>query len=423
MNPIFANYTVSLHDLELSRNEVLQKIQFGPVAVMSHDKALFYVVGPQMLQSLYGRSRSENEQIGSDSSGAVVKSKGMDGGALVLGPTFSEMAEKLLALESQRVLRGEFSAGSVGIIKNRLKANILPVLGHIPISQVGIDELQALLVRLSEQESSTTTISQYMVIVRKVLKLALARKLIREVPEIPKVRITSKPRSTFTATQYLQLLRVAKRLARQGGEVPCIKQGDGLRERFWVTQKYRVMSADMYWLIGFMTNSFVRPSDIRTIKHKHVELVRGDRVYLKLNLPTTKKHDKPVVTLRPAVRIYEQLLQAARLAGHADPEDYVFLPGERDRTHALAIFNFWFKHVLREAGISLSDNHDQARTLYCLRHTAITFRLLYGQGIDMLTLARNARTSVDMIENFYASTLAGEMNVGMLQSRRGTSGR
>ncbi|MDG1445579.1 MAG: hypothetical protein P8L17_01225 [Methylophilaceae bacterium] len=38
------------------------------------------------------------------------------------------------------------------------------------------------------------------------------------------------------------------------------------------------------------------------------------------------------------------------------------------------------------------------RTLYSLRHTSITFRLHYGQGIDMLTLARNARTSVKMIE-------------------------
>jgi hypothetical protein len=45
---------------------------------------------------------------------------------------------------------------------------------------------------------------------------------------------------------------------------------------------------------------------------------------------------------------------------------------------------------------------------------------LYGQGIDTLTLARNARTSVQMIERFYASTLQGEMNVDMLQSRRGS---
>jgi hypothetical protein len=60
----------------------------------------------------------------------------------------------------------------------------------------------------------------------------------------------------------------------------------------------------------------------------------------------------------------------------------------------------------------------QNRTLYSLRHTAITFRLLYGKGIDLLTLARNARTSVEMIERFYTSNLSAEMNIELLQSRR-----
>jgi hypothetical protein len=36
----------------------------------------------------------------------------------------------------------------------------------------------------------------------------------------------------------------------------------------------------------------------------------------------------------------------------------------------------------------------------------------------LLTLARNARTSVDMIERFYASNLTAEMNIELLQSRR-----
>ncbi len=68
--------------------------------------------------------------------------------------------------------------------------------------------------------------------------------------------------------------------------------------------------------------------------------------------------------------------------------------------------------------MATEDTWERPRTLYCLRHTAIMFRLLYGQGIDMLTLARNARTSVNMIERFYASSLSGEMNVGLLHSRR-----
>lgn len=125
-----------------------------------------------------------------------------------------------------------------------------------------------------------------------------------------------------------------------------------------------------------------------------------------------------LVALRPAVQVYEAALAQARVQGLGGPEDYVFLPSEKDRNYALAVLGFWFKWVMREAGVATEDTWDRPRTLYCLRHTAIMFRLLYGQGIDMLTLARNARTSVQMIERFYASALAGEMNVAMLQSRR-----
>jgi hypothetical protein len=58
------------------------------------------------------------------------------------------------------------------------------------------------------------------------------------------------------------------------------------------------------------------------------------------------------------------------------------------------------------------------RTLYSLRHTAITLRLLYGGHIDLLTLARNARTRVEMVERFYASQLTAEMNIGLPHGRR-----
>lgn len=122
--------------------------------------------------------------------------------------------------------------------------------------------------------------------------------------------------------------------------------------------------------------------------------------------------------MRAAVGVYESARAHALAQGCGGPDDYVFLPHEKDRNYALAVLGFWFKWVLREAGVATEDTWGRPRTLYCLRHTAIMFRLLYGQGIDMLTLARNARTSVQMIERFYASALDGEMNVAMLHSRR-----
>lgn len=51
------------------------------------------------------------------------------------------------------------------------------------------------------------------------------------------------------------------------------------------------------------------------------------------------------------------------------------------------------------------------------------YRLLYGDGINTLVLARNARASVEMIDRFYAKPLSGEMDIGMLQSRRKRSGQ
>jgi len=136
-----------------------------------------------------------------------------------------------------------------------------------------------------------------------------------------------------------------------------------------------------------------------------------------MNLPETKRHDKPIVSMRAAVRIFWQIHARNERAGFGGPDDYLFLPQIANREHALAVMNQLFHWVMDACGLGKGPL-GQKRTLYSLRHTAITFRLLYGQGIDMLTLARNARTSVNMIERFYASSLSGEMNVGMLHSRR-----
>ena len=46
------------------------------------------------------------------------------------------------------------------------------------------------------------------------------------------------------------------------------------------------------------------------------------------------------------------------------------------------------------------------------------YRLMYGEGMDLLTLARNARTSPEMIDRHYASKLTGEHNIAMIQSDR-----
>ena len=442
IRPVLASLCASLDDFLTTPRDIVGASGASVVAILDANQPVFYVVSPDTWHAMSKSKRKTNkndnfddllnsEADESEQEAEVYlprprpmpsKRAGMAESVLTQGAMrfnrFDVLAEQLMDQESQRVKRGELSAASVGILKNRLDAHVLPYFKYIPPSQVTPMMMDAFVKRLTDNQLSSTTVSQYLVVVRKLLKLAIRHGFLREVPELPSVKVANRPRSMLSLKEYAAVVRTAHSLSKWGVKAPEIKSTAGHRERFWVQTRHLNLPPDMAWAIRFMVNSFVRPGDIRQLKHKHVQVVRGASVYLRMNLPQTKRHDAPMVTLRPAVRVYEAALEKARQDGYGQPDDYVFLPAEKDRNYALAVLGFWFKWVMREAGVATADALGRDRTLYCLRHTSIMFRLLYGQGIDMLTLARNARTSVQMIARFYASALDGEMNVAMLQSRR-----
>jgi integrase len=393
---------------------VVQAGGVDAVAVLNDNRPCFYVLSPQgwsamQTQGLQGGSSSQVTLL----TEAKKEPSGKD--------SFEWLAGELLSVETQRMERGDLSRAAVGILRNRLQAHVMPFFRDLPPSRTDAATLEGFVKRLTDADFSTTTMSQYLVVVRKLLRLAVRHKLLAEIPEMPQIRVIHRPRAMLSLSEYVAMVRAAQRMVRQCLPAPKIKTRGRERERFWVQPRHLTLPRDMAWAIRFMVNSFIRPGDLRHLKHKHVQICRGEHLYLRLTLPETKRHDAPMVTLRPAVHVYEATLTQGRAQGFGGPDDYVFLPGEKDRGYALAVLGFWFKWVMREAQVATEDTWGRPRTLYCLRHTAIMFRLLYGQGIDMLTLARNARTSVQMIERFYASALAGEMNVAMLQSRRKTA--
>ncbi|BEP63337.1 hypothetical protein GmRootV213_38910 [Variovorax sp. V213] len=317
--------------------------------------------------------------------------------------------------EAARVQRGEIGRPTWQVMGNRLQAHIVPLLGAVPAQAFATADAQRLIDHLGEQGFTSTTIAQYLVLLRKVVMHGVNIGVLRDAPAFPKVKVRSQPRGSFSVAEYRALVAAARRL--RGQPHPVLDELIS-GERFWIARELLVMPEELPWLIRWMVNTFVRPSDIKLMKHKHIEIVRGKHVYLRMNLPETKRHSQPIVSLRPAVRVYECLLEHRREQGSGGAEDYIFMPQLKNREHALAVLNFLFHWALEVTALEKGPL-GQSRTLYCLRHTAITLRLLYGQGIDMLTLARNARTSVNMVERFYASVLNGEMNVGLLQSRRG----
>ena len=340
------------------------------------------------------------------------KASGWTSDAPALTPPFAVYADHLLRNEQARADRREYTLGSLQVLRNRLEGVILPALGDYAVADVNYARLQSFTHSLSEQFSSIT-VSQYLIAVRKVLSAAVSLGALQNLPEFPKVKAQTNSRGPFTPTEYWHLLRTSRALCGQ----PAPDDAHTLRVRHGLRRSDHTMPPDLAWVIGFMVNSFIRPSDLKTLKHKHVEIVRNANVYLRLTLPATKSHDKPIVTLQPAVRVYRALTKHHRLQGNANPNDYLFLPQHKDRAYAARVLAYYFNCVMAETGLK-NGAHGQPRSLYSLRHSSITFRLLYGHGIDVLTLARNARTSVDMINRHYASTLTAEQNIGVLQSRR-----
>ncbi len=158
---------------------------------------------------------------------------------------------------------------------------------------------------------------------------------------------------------------------------------------------------------------------IRNMQHKHVEIIRREWTYLRLSLPPSKGHTFPITTMPWAVKVYERIRrrQVLELGRDIHPEDYVFMPEAASRDNAMKLLARQFEIVLEVTGLKLSTA-GETRTLYSLRHSSIMFRLMFGRTVDTLTLARNARTSPEMIDRFYAAPLQGEMNVGELQSKR-----
>jgi hypothetical protein len=56
-----------------------------------------------------------------------------------------------------------------------------------------------------------------------------------------------------------------------------------------------------------------------------------------------------------------------------------------------------FNEILEECGLK-KDRYGQDRSVYSLSHTALMLRIVKGEGVDLALLAKNARTSVQMLE-------------------------
>ena len=342
--------------------------------------------------------------------------------------SFAACAQSAMAEQAAQLERGEITPITHSNAQYRLRKLVLPFFSHYEVSSIDYELLQQFLVYMGQCKPSLglSTMAAYLKLVRKVLLHAQRTKMLVQLPQFPRVGARDQPRDHFSVGEYLKLWRAARRMAGQVWElrkvvvagsvqIQCALAGQG---QIGQLVRRLLIRPDLSSLIVFMVNGFLRPTDIKWLQHKHVEVVRNSYSYLRLRLPSSKRHSDPIVTMPTAVKVYARMIQRAKAEGHEiTSQHYVFGAHYASRELALKEYQRQFDLLMQQTGLRQGVN-GAARTLYSLRHTCIMYRLRYGHRMDVITLARNARTSPDMIDRFYAAQLTGEHNVDLLHGRR-----
>jgi hypothetical protein len=324
------------------------------------------------------------------------------------GSGFEVCARGLARENDAKLKRGELSKQKIAYDAARLETDLLPHFGKYELSDIDYAVISDYINKLStaDRPLSINTLKIHLSHIKTILKYAQRVGVITALPAFPKLKTVDTARSWFNSKEYTALHTKGRSLV--GQKVRINTKANKFLRNVEITQ-------EVYDLIIFMTNSFIRPTDIKVLKHKHVAAIRGQDTYLRLTHPPTKNHGSPVVTMAKAVEVYDGLLKRQLDEGFGKADDYLFCPHQLNRDYALRDLTRQFDQVLKAANLKEGPNGD-ARTLYSLRHTCIMFRLINGEGLDLLTLARSARTSVEMIDRFYAKHLTAEMNITQLQS-------
>ena len=242
---------------------------------------------------------------------------------------------------------------------------------------------------------SSSTRNMLMATFRNVLKVARDDGLIDVVPATPRVRQKDNPRAFFRFAplvsedrdEYQALLKGAKRLASEGKVVRGV-----------------TVTEELYDLILFCVHSFVRPTttELYALKHNDIAL-QPDPKRLLVTVRNGKTGFRVANTMSGAVSAYERLRKRYPDVGG---EDYIFLPDYANRATAARIFARQFNVLLDETGLKHDPVTETERSVYCLRHTAICMRIILSHGkVNIFNLAKNAGTSVEQIERFYAKHL------------------
>ena len=341
-------------------------------------------------------------------------------GELKAEKTFREAADAF-EREYEVLTEGQRSARYIQTQKDRLRVHLIPHFGSMPLSAITAAAVQEY--RITRQKSvrerpnplgtqttpnqrgkprrppkplkppARNTIHQEMVALRQVLKCALRHGWLDHLPDLSApYRASGKVshRGWFSPDEYRQLYTATRKRAQK------------LKGTQW-----EWMGEQLHDYVLFMANTGLRPDEAARLEFRDVA-ISGDADERILEIQVRGKRGTGIcLSTRGAVRPFERLAKRNTPKGQKRPPASARL---FPMTHRQL-----FNTILDEEGLK-TDREDTPRTAYSLRHTYICFRLM--EGADIYQVAKNCRTSVDMIEKYYAAHIRTSINAAAINVRR-----
>lgn len=285
--------------------------------------------------------------------------------------------DRLQAEQEKKVTRGQRGARFASTDEHRFKA-LKEFFKDDAIDTIDGQRIRDFQDHLYDENPSISkaTVRHYFVALRKVLKQAALTGSLQALPQFPDAGGTSgiNPRTGFSLEEYKTLR-------------------DHLKRKGATDARY----AEVYDLVLFLTNSLLRPSEVKHLTHQHIRTTKkeGPKLFVRPPNPKVKAYNYETFTMPGAEQAYSRMRER-----YPEENSFIFFPSIANRDYALRVVGELFGQALEELG--MKQTPDGKRTLYSLRHSGISWRLEKGDG-QVFDIAKWARTSVAMIEKFYAS--------------------
>lgn len=329
-------------------------------------------------------------------------------GELVAEKTFKQAADQFIA-EYEVLTEGERNARWVQDHYRRIRVNLVPFFGKLPLSHINAGTVQDYRIsRLTPAEDkrlpSRSTLHHEIVTLRLVLKTAVRHRWLAHLPDVSQPYKKSSKiahRAWFTPDEYKALYQATRANAKEAREVSKkAKEGETAR-RVWLAEQ-------LHDKILFLTNTGIRPDEATGLEYRDVEMVKdeGSGETILVIKVRGKRGVGYCKSTTGAVWPFKRMVARNK----PSPSDRLFPVDHKKQ----------FNRILDDLKLKF-DREGNRRTLYSLRHSYISFRLL--EGADIYQVAKNCRTSVEMIEKHYAVHIQNNLDAAAINVRRPRANR